>query len=245
MKKLVISQPMLFPWVGMFEQIQLADHFIHYDDAQFSKGSLFNRVQVKTEADWKWMTVPLKNVSLGDRINEIKIDEKRDWKNEHISLLEAMYNSAPYCSEMLEIVQNVYALDTNSLSKLTQASIETVAKYFELSTNCQFETSSSLGIQGVSTERILRIAQATESRVYITGHGAKKYLDHNMLERSGIRTEYLDYRRKPYPQLHGDFNPHVSILDLIANCGKDGRSKICSPSVYWKVFLDRDLAKAA
>ena len=48
MTTVVISQPMLFPWVGMFEQVALADVFVHYDDVQFSKGSFTNRVQLKT-----------------------------------------------------------------------------------------------------------------------------------------------------------------------------------------------------
>ena len=38
MKTVVISQPMYFPWVGMLEQMRLADVFVHLDDAQFSKG---------------------------------------------------------------------------------------------------------------------------------------------------------------------------------------------------------------
>ena len=33
----VISQPMLFPWVGMLEQVRLADSYVHYSDVQFSK----------------------------------------------------------------------------------------------------------------------------------------------------------------------------------------------------------------
>ena len=48
MTTVVISQPMFFPWVGMFEQIALADVYVHYDDVQFSKGSFTNRVQLKT-----------------------------------------------------------------------------------------------------------------------------------------------------------------------------------------------------
>ena len=48
MTVVVISQPMLFPWVGMFEQIRLADVYVHYTDVQFSKGSFVNRVQIKT-----------------------------------------------------------------------------------------------------------------------------------------------------------------------------------------------------
>ena len=47
MKTVVISQPMYFPWVGMLEQMALADVWVHLDDAQFSKGGFFNRVQIK------------------------------------------------------------------------------------------------------------------------------------------------------------------------------------------------------
>ena len=43
---LVISQPMYFPRVGMLEQIRLADHFVYYDDVQFSRGGFSNRVQL-------------------------------------------------------------------------------------------------------------------------------------------------------------------------------------------------------
>jgi hypothetical protein len=38
----VISQPMFFPWVGMLEQLKLADTYVHYDDVQFEKGSFSN-----------------------------------------------------------------------------------------------------------------------------------------------------------------------------------------------------------
>ena len=58
--RVVISQSMYFPWVGMLEQIRLADVFIHYDDVQFSKGSFSNRVQVKQpDGTSAWMTIPL------------------------------------------------------------------------------------------------------------------------------------------------------------------------------------------
>ena len=34
MTNVVISQSMLFPWVGTLEQMLLADVFIHYDDVK-------------------------------------------------------------------------------------------------------------------------------------------------------------------------------------------------------------------
>ena len=58
MTSVVISQPMLFPWPGLFEQLALADVYIYLDDAQFSKGSHTNRIQVKWRDTMKWMTIP-------------------------------------------------------------------------------------------------------------------------------------------------------------------------------------------
>ena len=65
----MISQPMYFPWVGMLEQMRLADVFVHLDDAQYSKGGFLNRVQVKTQQGSSWITVPLEESKLGNNIN--------------------------------------------------------------------------------------------------------------------------------------------------------------------------------
>ncbi len=86
--KVVISQPMYFPWVGMFEQIRLADVYVHYGDVQFSKGSFTNRVQIKTAQGIKWLTVPLKDVSIGQVIDEVRINASVDWRRQHMDILK-------------------------------------------------------------------------------------------------------------------------------------------------------------
>ena len=54
----VISQSMYFPWIGLFDQIRLADKFIFYDDVQLTRG-FYNRVQVVQANGTKFITVPL------------------------------------------------------------------------------------------------------------------------------------------------------------------------------------------
>ena len=41
----------------MFEQINFADIYVHYDDVQYSKGHFQDRVQIKTDKGFKWLTV--------------------------------------------------------------------------------------------------------------------------------------------------------------------------------------------
>ena len=66
--KILITQSMLFPWIGLLAQIKLADIIVHYDDVAFSKGSFTNRVQIKNQHGMNWMTVPLKNLKLAPRL---------------------------------------------------------------------------------------------------------------------------------------------------------------------------------
>ena len=237
--KIVISQPMYFPWIGMFEQFNLCDAYVNYDDVQFSKGSFTNRVQIKTDSSngFNWLTVPLKNLRLGILINELKIDNQKNWQNQHLEILKQAYKNAPYAKEMLGLVTNLFDLPLTTISEISMKSMELSINYFDLARNKSFYTASELGIGGSSSERVYQIVKYLNGSHYITGHGAKNYLDHFLFENNGIRVEYMNYLRLPYPQQFSGFNPHVSILDLIANTGKQGKEYIKSSTIYWKEFL--------
>ena len=233
----VISQPMLFPWVGMLEQVRLADAYVHYADVQFSKGGFVNRVQVKTSGGVQWMSVPLRDVHLGQRIDEVRIDERRNWRRAHLELLRTAYDAAPYRDDMLALVEEVHAVDYADIGSLSEASLMAVCRYFGFDRDRRFLHSDQLGIGGASSRRVLDIVLALAGSTYVTGHGASRYLDHDLFEGAGVRVEYMQYRKTPYTQLHGEFTPFVSTLDLIANRGPDGVHCIQSGSIYWKEFL--------
>lgn len=246
MTTVVISQPMFFPWIGMFEQLRLADIYVHYDDVQFSKGSFTNRVQIKTASGIKWLTVPLPDLHLGQLINQVALGPMPEWTARHFAQLEQAYCGAPYAAEMLALVAAVYARSFTTISDLGIASMEAVLAYFGLGGHTRFLRSSELGIDGQSDDRVLAVVKRLGGDRYVTGHGARHYLDHEHFEAAGVRVDYIDYRKVPYAQLHGVFTPFVSILDLIANCGRDGISAICSGTRHWREFLatstDKDSA---
>ncbi len=234
MKTVVISQPMYFPWVGMLEQMRLADVFVHLDDAQFSKGGFFNRVQLKTTKGTPWFTVPLAENKLGQLLNEMRMAE-HDWRRKQLATLRQAYAAAPHVEEMLGLVGSVFEKENESLAALSAASVEALAEFFEI-TPKEIQWSSAMAIEGTASARVLSICEALGAERYVTGHGAREYLDHAAFEAAGVRVEYLDYQKREYSQLHGAFTPFVSALDLAANCGRAGREVIASGTVYWKDF---------
>jgi hypothetical protein len=235
MKTVVISQTMYFPWVGMLEQMRLADVFLHLDDAQFSKGGFLNRVQIKTQEGSTWLTVPLREKKLGQPLNQARLAD-HDWRRKHLATLRHAYAKAPFAGEMLDLVEGVFGEEHDSLAALGAASMKSLAEYFDI-LPANIRWSSELDAPGTGSSRVLELCQALGAERYLTGHGARNYLDHEAFEAAGIRVEYLNYEKRPYCQLHGEFTPFVSALDLVANCGRAGRASICSGAVHWKEFV--------
>ena len=235
---IVISQPYFLPWVGLFEQLRLADVFVHYDDVQLPTGKNFNtRVQIKTkDGGFKWLSIPIQHQGKIANINEIKISYSEDWKKKHFNLIRDNYSTTPYYRETVELLEFVYDKQHEYLADMAISFIELIASYFGL--DRKFVRSSELDIQGKSSRRLVDICIAFQATTYITGLGALKYIEYDLFEESNIQLQYMDYQKQTYQQLHGEFTPYVSIIDLIANCGKEGAKYICSNSVYWKDFID-------
>ena len=233
----VISQPMLFPWVGMLEQIRLADTFVFYDDVQFSKGSFTNRVQLKTAQGMAWMTVPLRGLSFGQKIQEVLLDTRQDWRAQHLALLRQAYADAPFRADMLALVDAVYGQPHTTIGALSEASMRSLCRYFGLDQGKRFCHIGELAVPGKGSQRVLDIVRGLGGERYITGLGASKYLEHEAFEAAGVSVHYMDYLKQPYPQLHGAFTPYVSALDLVAMKGPAGREHLVSGTRHWREHL--------
>ncbi|MCO6432097.1 MAG: WbqC family protein [Deltaproteobacteria bacterium] len=237
MRPVVISQPMFFPWVGFFEQMRLAEIYVYLDDVQLPQGrSFMNRVQIKTLHGMQWLTMPINRSSSKVRINQVTIDESTNWRRKHLQSLKQSYAGAVFKKNMLDLVSSVYEKPFKSLVDLNMYSHTLVLEYFGLNKGKQVLRSSTLPVSGSKTERLIEIVKHLKGDLYITGHGALRYLDHNAFERENIRVEYMNYLKLSYPQLHGAFTPYVSVLDLIANVGPSGVDYICSAGQFWRDF---------
>jgi hypothetical protein len=234
-RTLVVSQPMFLPWVGLFEQVRLSDVFVHYDDVQLPQGrSFMSRVQIKSSNGVSWLTVPIDRTKSGKLLGDVVLSNQEDWRSKHLKTIRHAYAKAPYFHLMFEIAEKIYSHPTNHLSEFNINAIQQIAQWLGLSP--QFIRSSEMGVEGASTQRLVDLCESVNCDVYVTGHGALKYLNHEKFEERGIAVRYMDYRKVPYRQGHGEFTPYVSIIDAIANCGERTPDLLCSDAVYWRDF---------
>ena len=234
MTTVVISQPMLFPWPGFFEQLALADVYIYLDDAQFSKGSYTNRIQVKLHDARKWMTIPLEGKGAFQTISALAAAGEQ-WKQSHKALLSQSLAGAKYTRDALALLAQAYS--AGSLCEMLISSIELPARYLGLGQGRRVEWSSRMNVAGRSSQRVLDLVIAAGGTRYLTGHGAAGYLDHEAFEQAGVEVAYMDYSRTPYPQGEGAFTPYVTILDVIGRCGPGGGAYLSPQITPWRAFL--------
>ena len=98
--------------------------------------------------------------------------------------------------------------------------------------------SSQMNIGGSSSERVLKLVKAVNGTEYVTGHGARNYLDHDMFNRNGISVSYMRYDLLPWQQAYEDFTPFVTGLDLIASQTPEYTKTHLRPiSVDWRDFV--------
>jgi hypothetical protein len=222
-QRLVVLQPGYLPWLGFFDQLSRADVFVYYDDVQYDKHGWRNRNRIKTQSGPQWLTVPVLHHGRGlPRILDVEIDRRQPWARKHVASLQQAYARAESAARYLPELEELLCRPWERLVDLDIALVEVMCRWLGLSR--RIERSSQLGIPGERSERLVRICQRFGARSYLSGSAARVYLDTALFERNGIAVEWQEYVHPVYRQLHGEFVPYLSAIDLLLNCGDESRS---------------------
>jgi len=214
-----ILQPGYLPWLGFFDQMQKADVFVYLDDVQFDKHGWRNRNRIKSSNGQAcWLTVPIRHRGKGKPlINEVEIDGRSRWTRKHIETLQQSYAAAPYLEPYLGQLTEILSKDWEQLIELNWAITRLLMSWLNIKTPIVW--ASAINVNCGSTERLVQICKELDATCYLTGDAARAYLDIDLFSLENIDVTWHDYLHPQYPQLHGDFLPYLSVIDLILNCG--------------------------
>ena len=208
-----VIQSNYIPWMGYFDFIRSVDLFVFHDDIQYTKNDWRNRNKIKTRNGSKWLTVPVHYRKTDQLICETEIDYSTNWVKDHLNQFRENYSDAPN----FEVAQYLLRTDCSypTISELNIYLIKMICLYLDIKTPLM--NSSVLDLKGSKTERLIDLLKKVDATEYLSGPLAANYLDVKQFEDNNIKLEYIKYDVKPYPQLWGEFNPNVSVLDYIAN----------------------------
>lgn len=221
--KVVIHQPEFIPYIGFFERLADADIFVILDDVGYQKNGFINRNKIKTKNEAKWITIPVKGRSPNIKINEVVIDNSKDWSKSLLSLIEENYKNAPHFSEIFPIIKEALSKKWEKICDLDIYLLENINKI--LGFKVKIVKSSELGVNGRGNERLVKICQNLKANVYLSGPGTDKghHVNEDEFESQGIKVQIMGFSNPQYLQQFSDkgFLPYMSIIDLLFNEGSN------------------------
>jgi len=216
-----IHQPCYYPWLGLLDKIARSDVFVVLDNVQINKRAFQHRTMIRTAGGWQWLTVPVS--SKGHQVDrlllkDVRIDTDRGFRRKHHAAFLHNYRKAPFWEDHEPFFRETYECrEWEFLLDLDMATLRHTLD--RLGLEREVVLASELGARGAKSGLILEICRAVGARAYLSGTGAREYLDEASFEKAGIPVLYQEFTHPVYPQVQGGFVEGMGGIDLLLNCG--------------------------
>jgi len=242
--KLALMQPYFLPYIGSFQLIHAVDKYVFMGYLNFRKDAWFqrNRYIIKNVGP-AFFTLKLLSKSSYKRFNEIHLDPSLYWRNKLIKSIEINYNKSPYFEETIDLIHSIIFSDNEILDQFNANSMISICKHLDIHTEIQLyplayleiekkltETYNNLESYSISenkqpldikTKRLIEICKYERADAYINAIGGANLYNKQVFAEYGIDLFFLKTHSIEYKQQWNKFEPNMSILDVLMNCGKE------------------------
>lgn len=228
---LTAHQPVYLPWLGLFHKIALSDNYVFLDTVQYLKKDWNNRNKIKTPHGWVWLTVPvLTKGKFAQTLREVKTNNQTNWRHKHWRSIKVNYSKAPYFHRYADLFEDLYSRDWEYLSDLNETILRVLLSELGIKTNF-IKASTELELEGEKSDLVLDMCLKLNAGIYIFGALGKNYAELEKFNEQGIKVIFQDYNHPQYSQQFGEFEPYMSVIDLLFNHGDESLDILMSGNI--------------
>jgi hypothetical protein len=229
---LTAHQPVYLPWLGLFHKIALADAFVSFNRVQYQTydWNHRNKIRRKGTNDTILLSVPVHSKGhLDKKINAIEINNALPWRRKHWESIRHNYHAAPYFSLYADFLEETYRREWQRLGELNEHLLRGFLEM--LGIRVRFLSAGDFDFQGTKSDLVLDMCKQFGASVFIFGALGADYARVEDFRQAGIGTVFQDYQHPQYRQQGAGFVSHLSVLDLLFNCGPASLDVLMSGNV--------------
>jgi len=151
------------------------------------------------------------------KISEIFISNEKNWSRRHWSNIKNSYGKSPYWNEFCDFFEETYEKKWNKLIDLNLYLINGIMEFLNIKN--ELVLASSINVSGNKNDLIIAQCKALGAKTYLSGAGARTYLDIDKFKREGINIVFQEFEYPNYPQLWGEFIQNLSVVDYLFCAG--------------------------
>lgn len=221
-----IMQPYFLPYIGYWQLIHACDDFVLYDDVNYIKRGWINRNNFLINGEICKLTLPCRGVSQNRLISEISLDRESRLFRKFFATIEAGYRNAPQYSAVMALLSEIQHFPGDNLADFLHHSIVSVCNYIGLNREIHRSSVSYAETRGLGrAERLGVITGMLQHSCYINAPGGDSLYQQEDFDEAGVSLRFLRPKLMEYPQQSDEFQPGLSIVDLLMNCSVEAVSE--------------------
>jgi predicted nucleic acid-binding protein len=220
--KVAIHQPHYFPWEGYISKMKDVDKFILMDEVQLTDSSpMYRHALLTLKGEKKYITIPFeKNDYKHKSYKNILINTQIDWQKNHINFLKENYSKSPFYGEIMDLISCIFTKKYKYICDVTVDTILLMRKIFNISTDIVLQSDLNYPNDSKKNQLVLDLCIASNADYYLSGQGAKKYMELEPFDKSNVIVEFQSFKQTEYSQhCSREFIAGLSILDMLLSVG--------------------------
>jgi hypothetical protein len=152
-----------------------------------------------------------------------RIDFSHLWPNKMWQRFEGAYAKAPYWKTYRDRLRLLFFSKHERLVDFSSDMLRFLMEEFAIVTPL-INASEFGSFQSLKTDLVIDICRAASADKYLSGQGARDYLETERMAAAGIEVVWQPFTHPVYPQhtsSSGAFVPNLCALDLLLNCGPE------------------------
>jgi hypothetical protein len=212
-------QSTYLPWLGLFNKISNADQYVYFDDVQYLPKEWMNRNRIKgVNNNVIFLTVPVrKKHFLIKKTTDLLIDNSLPWRRKHLKSLEINYRKSIFFEKYIDEFVEIYKQEWDYLVDLNLYTLKILLKL--LGMQIKIVKLSELGVEGKKSNLVLNVCKKLNANQFVFGEKGSDYAVIEDFNKNNIKPVFQNYIHPTYKQIGNKFISHLSVIDLLFNCG--------------------------
>lgn len=208
-------QPYLFPYIGYFQLMAVADIFVVHDDVQYIKGGWINRNRILSRGKPHWVTLPVAAGAHQLNINQRGYASGAEGPRQFLRCLEAAYRTASNFAEVFDLVRRLLLHENRNVAAFNTHALQAVAKSVGITTPLVLSSEMTKDDSLNGEARVIAICEALGAKRYVNPIGGTALYRQARFAEHGLELCFLQPEPRAYRQFGSVSVPGLSIIDVL------------------------------
>ena len=236
--KVAIHQPHYFPWMGYLDKMAKADKYIVLDEVQLEDRSPMVRNKfLQNNGEEHILGLSIRKKGYREKMTkEIELSDAKDVLAKHSRFIQMNYGKTKGYDEVWPEIEHIFSKDYKYLIELDMDTVYAMRKLFAINTEMILQSDLDYDRSMKKSNLMLALSEAVNADVYLSGRGAKEYMNDEDFIKKSIKVEYQVFSYPVYKQMHSEqFVGNLSALDILMQLGIEDARK-----VFWDNINDKE-----